>query len=266
MYLPGKLPEDHGEQDYKGHETQYHQCQSVIEHQHSAQNAYDDHAVLYHGDQNIGKHHGNGIGVITNTSDQLAYGNIIELLMGQAFDMGEDVQAELGQDLLAGFLQDHGLEVGTDHADDQNTGVYTNQREQIAELKIPFDSTLNMADQQGRDHVVHNGYHHNQQYRYEIQPVGLGVDDQPFNQLAVGHMAVEADGLFLVFNGSVGQNKNDGEGTNDGTNNQNRQILMHFDLRLLLLQAAGDLPSSDRQDRFHTAPGECRRLPVCSRQ
>ena len=134
--------------------------------------------------------------------------------------MGEDVQTQGRQDLLTGLLQDHGLEVGTDHADDQNAGIHRNQSEQIGQFKLILDGTLDVTDQQGRDHVVANGDDHDQQHCQKILPVGLGVNDQPFDQFAVFHVAVEAYGLFLVFHGEIGHNEGDGESTNNGANDQ----------------------------------------------
>ena len=136
--------------------------------------------------------------------------------------MGKDIQPEGRQDLLAGLLQDHGLEIGTNHTDDQNTGIYGYQSEQIGQLKFILDGALDMTDQQRGDHIITDGNDHNQQNRHEIFPVRLSIDDEPFYQFAVFHVPVEAHSLLLVLHGNVGKNESNGKGTDDGTNDQKR--------------------------------------------
>ena len=78
--FPGKLPEHKGEKDDEGNKAQYHQGQLVVQNQHGAQHAKDHKEILCQIHQNIGEHHGNGVGIVSNSGDQFAHGDRIELL------------------------------------------------------------------------------------------------------------------------------------------------------------------------------------------
>ena len=89
MDLPGEGAEDDGEQHQERHEAQNHQGEGVVEHEHSRQYAHHDKGVFHHVYQDVGEHHGDGVGVVGDAGDQLAHGNLIELIVGQPLDVGE---------------------------------------------------------------------------------------------------------------------------------------------------------------------------------
>ena len=114
----GELAEDDREENDEGHKAEHHQGQLVVQTEHRRQNAQNDESVLGQVDQQVGKHHGDGVGVVGHTGDQLAHRDLIELLVGKGLDVGKEVFAQVGDDALAHFLQDDGLQIGAGHRED----------------------------------------------------------------------------------------------------------------------------------------------------
>ena len=175
MDRPGKFLEHDGKENQEGHKAQHHQRQGVVEHQHGPQHTEDHHGVLYQCHQDVGKQVADGVGVVTHPGHQLAHGDLVQLLVGKAFDAAEDVQPELGQDLLAHLLEDHGLKIGADHGHHQNAGVHRHHPVQLRQGEISLDDALNFAHQQRRDHIVGDGHQHDDKYQYKFLFIGDGV-------------------------------------------------------------------------------------------
>ena len=264
--LPGELLKNQGEDHQEGHKAQHHQGQRIIQHQHGSQHAEDHHGVFQQGHQNVGKQKADGVGVVADPGDQLAHGNLVQLLMGQAFDSCEGVQTDLGQDLLTHRLQDHGLEIGTDHGDHQNARVQNNHGIEPGQLKAAgFDEPLDSGNQQRGHHVIDDGHRHDDKHQDKFLRIGSGIAQQPADQLTVGHAAL-GSGLFdMVLQDKIGHDKHHGEHTDDGAGNEQRQIFTHYG-RLLPLPAAAGPPSCGRPHFRRRALRGCQSPPACRRR
>ena len=261
----GELPEDQGEQHHEGHEAQHHQGQRPVQQQHGHQHTHDDHGVLHQSHQNVGKHEGNPVGVVGDTGHQLAHGDVVQLFMAQLFNVGEHVQTDPGQDLLTNLLEGHGLQIGADQTDHQNTCVDAHHGKQVGKLELVLDGGLNVTHQQGGDQIIDDGKEHDEEHTHKALPVGLGIAQQPADDLLIGELPLPVVARFLMpAQGDPGQNEGDGKGANDGCHDDHRQKfhnkLMHCD-RLPLLPASGGLPFSGRPGRFRTVRHACRRPP-----
>ena len=157
---PGKLAEDDRKDHDEGHKAEHHQGQRVVQAEHRHQNAEDDEAVLGQLNQQVGEHHRDGVGVVGHTGDQLADRDLIELLMGERFNMGEQVLAQIGDDPLADPLQDHGLKIGACHRENQHAAVDGHRCKQLAQRKIAGDQLFDITDDQRRRDVVGDGEKH----------------------------------------------------------------------------------------------------------
>ena len=262
MDSPGEFPENHRKEHHEGHKAQHHQGQSVVQHQHGAQHTHDDHGVFGQGYDDVGEHIGNCVGVVGNSRHQLAHGDVVQLLMGELFNVGEHIQADLRQDLLAGLLEDHGLQIGADQRNHQDACIDSYPDEEVPKLKFFFDQTLDVTDDQRGNQIIDDGEDHDEEHTNEAFPVGLGVAEEPPDDLAVGHMPLVVVFLLLMLlQGNVGQDEHQGEGADDGTHDQNGQILTHGQ-HPLLLPVSGDRPSSDSRGRIRKAPHGYPRQPA----
>ena len=79
----GELAEDDREDDDERHKTEHHQGQLIVEAEHRHQNAQNDERVLGQVDQQVCKHHRDGVGVVGHAGDQLAHRDLIELFVSQ---------------------------------------------------------------------------------------------------------------------------------------------------------------------------------------
>ena len=131
----GELPENHSEEHHEGHKAQNHQCQRIVDKQHSSHNADDDQSVFCQSDDDVGEHEADGVGVVADTSHQLADGDVVQLIVGETFDVGEYIQPDLGENLLTGLLQQHGLQVGANQGDHQHACVDDDQLIKLCQLK-----------------------------------------------------------------------------------------------------------------------------------
>ena len=120
----GELAEDDREDHDEGHKAEHHQRQLVVQAEHGHQNAQNDKAVLGQLDQEVGEHHGDGVGIVGHAGDQLAHGDLVELLVCQRFNVAEQILAQIGDDALAHPLQDHGLQVGAAHREHQHACIH----------------------------------------------------------------------------------------------------------------------------------------------
>ena len=266
----GEHPEDHRKQHHKGHKAQHHQGQRIVEHQHGRQYAHHHHGILGQGDDDVGEHVADGIGIVGNTGHQLAHRNVVELLVAQLFNVGEHIQPDLRKDLLSGLLQDHGLRIGANQRNRQNTGVDGHHGPKIAQLEISLDGILNMADQQRRDDLVANGQHHHEKHQDKALPVRLGIPQESGDDLAVTHVPVGVIVLFLdSLQGNVGSDEHQREAADDGAHDHQRQVgsykLKHRP-RLLPPPASAGLPSCGIPHSRHTALRGCPQPPTHHRR
>ena len=270
VYPAGELAEDHGEQHNKGHKAQHHQGQCIVEHQHGRQHAHDDHAVLGQGDDDVGEHVADGIGIVGNTGHQLAHRDVVQLLMAQAFNVGEHIQPDGRQDLLSGLLQDHGLQEGADQRYHQNAGVHRHHDPKVGQLKLMLEDVLNVADEQGRNHFVADGNHHHEENHHKALPIGLGVAQKPVDDFGVLHMPVGVlVGLFALLQGKVGQQEHQRECANNRTHDRDGKVVFHklkHPVRLLPLPASASPPSCGTRRRSHRALRGCQPPPMCRHQ
>ena len=132
----GELAENQGEDHHKRHEAQHHQRQCVIDQQHGSEYADDHHGIFGQGDQNVGEHKGDGVGVVGDAGHQFTHRHTVQLLVAETFNVGEQIQANLRQNFLSRLLQDHGLEIGADQRHDQNAGVRRHQGKQLGQSEI----------------------------------------------------------------------------------------------------------------------------------
>jgi len=120
----GELAEDDREDHDEGHKAEHHQRQLVVQAEHGHQNAQNDKAVLGQLDQEVGEHHGDGVGIVGHSGDQLAHRDLVELLVCQRFNVAEQILAQIGDDALAHPLQDHGLQVSAAHREHQHACIH----------------------------------------------------------------------------------------------------------------------------------------------
>ena len=224
----GEPAEDHRKDHQEGHEAQHHQGQGVVQHQHGAQHADDHHGIFAQGHQNVGEHVGDAVGIVGDTGHQLAHRDVVELLVGELLDVGEDVLADLRQDLLAHPLEDHGLDVGAYDADDEDACVGGHHGQQGVDLKVRLDHVLDLADEPGGDDVVGDGQEHDEEDNDKVLPEGLGIGQQAADDLGVGHVALEAHGGLLVLDGSIGDDERQGEGADDAAGDEQGKIFSHI--------------------------------------
>ncbi len=214
--------EHEGEEHQKGHKTEDHQGEGIIEHQHGAQDAHHREGVLHHIHQDVGKEHGDSVGVVGLSRHQLAHGNVVELLVGEAFDVDKQVLTQLGEDLLSGALEDDGLEIDTGHGYHQQPGVDRHHGIKLGQLKLLLHQVGHAPQDSGRNEVIGNGEDHDDQHQQEVLPIRLGVDQQPAEDLAVRHVPIKAHLLLFVFDAQVDDKESDGEDPHYAAHHQQR--------------------------------------------
>ena len=79
----GELAEDDRKNHDERHKTEHHQRQLIVERQHGDQDAEDDKDVLGQRDQQVREHHRDGVRIVRHAGDELADGNLVQLLVGQ---------------------------------------------------------------------------------------------------------------------------------------------------------------------------------------
>ena len=181
MGLPGEFPENHCKQHHKGHKAQQDQRQCVVDSQHGDQHTAQHHHIFYQGHQDVCEHHGNGIGIVGDTGDQLAHGDVVQLLVGQAFNVGKDIHTQLGENFLTDFLQQDRLQIGANQTDQQNAGVDAHQCKQVRQVELCLHKLLNVTHQQRGENIVANGKEHNDEHGNEILPEGKRIPGKPFH-------------------------------------------------------------------------------------
>ena len=75
-------------------EAEDHQRERDVQCKHGAKHAEDDQRILGEGHENVGEHVGDGVGVVGDPGDQLAYGEVVQLFMAELFHMCEHVQTD----------------------------------------------------------------------------------------------------------------------------------------------------------------------------
>ena len=112
----------------------------------------------------------------------------------------------------------------------------------IIKNNIHFNYNLDLLDRK-----YSNGY------KDLFSIIIIFIGQQTLDDLAVGHMALVVFILFFVLlKGDVGQNEHQCKGTDEGTHDENRQVITHCGC-LLPLPTSGGLPSSGTRSRLHTA-------------
>ena len=218
--LAGELAENHREENDEGRETEDHQRQRVVQNKHRSHHADDDHRVFQQRDQHVGKQEGDRVRIVGDAGDQLAHRDLVELLVRQGLNVGEDVHADLRQDLLPDLLQQHRLGVGADQGDDQDPRVHRDHRPEPGQGEIGLDHLLDPADQQGREHVVDDGEEHHEKDQHELTEIGPGVAEQTADDLTVLHVPLKPHRLFLVLLQDKGEGEAQGEQADDRADDQ----------------------------------------------
>ena len=227
-----KLTENKRKENDKGNEAKHHQRQHIVEDEHRNEDAEDDKEVFDEVDQNIGKHHGNGGGVVRNTGYELTDGHFVKLRMGERFDMAEGIFADGGDDLLSCFLQDDRLQIHRTQGNEQDGCVKTDFDEDIAHFKLACDGFFDIRNDERGNEVVGNRKEHQKADNDEIADIGLCIAKETACDLAILHVAVKADGLLFVLHGDEGDKEYRGEKTEDAADHKNRIVIRHV-LRLL---------------------------------
>ena len=148
--------------------------------------------------------------------------------MGQRLDVGEQVLAQVGDDPLAGLLQDDGLEIGADHRKDQDARVDRHRPEQGAQGKVPYQHLLHIAHDQGGHDVVDDGKEHQQPSQGKAAPIRLGIMGQPADDLAVGDVALKTHRGLFVLDGGIGKDQQSGHDPDQAARQQER--IYHHEL------------------------------------
>ena len=148
--------------------------------------------------------------------------------MGEGFDVGKQILAQVGDDALADTLQDDRLQVGAGHGKDQHTCIDCHTDVELRQGEIPGYQLLQRADDQRRNNVVGNGKEHQKQDNDKLCAVGLGITGQTAQNLAVRHRALKAHRLLFVLDQRVGQHQQCRHGADDGADQHQRIEFSHL--------------------------------------
>ena len=85
---------------------------------------------------------------------------MIQLIVGQAFNVNEEVLADRRKDPLPRFLQDHGLQIGGALGNDQHAHVEQHLEQQRVHLELLLHEFLHVADDPGRNEVKRDRKQH----------------------------------------------------------------------------------------------------------
>ena len=218
----GELAEDDREQEDEGYEAEHHQGQLVVQEEHRHQNAQNDEGVLGEVDEEVREHHRDGVGVVGHAGDELSHRDVVQLAVGEAFNVGEKVFAQIGDDALAHTLQNDGLQIGAGHREDQHTRVHGHTDIEAFQFEIAHHKLFDVAHDEGRRDVVGDGEEDEKAHDNELPEVGLGVAEEAAQDLAVGHAALEAHSRFLVFDAGVGDEQQHRHGADDAAHEKKR--------------------------------------------
>ena len=225
----GEFAEDNGKQNDKGNKTQHHQGEHIIEAKHCHKHTENNEYVFDEVDDDIGKHHRNAVGVVCNTGNELAHGNVVELLVRKCFNVFKKIETDVGNDLLSDLLQGNGLQIGADHGNNKNAGIKRNSQKEGGELKLRLlDVALNVTDEIGTDDVVRDGKKHQRQHKSELCAIRLGVNEQAFDDLLVRDVTVKAHRFFFVFDEGIGNDEDDGKDAQNAACNNERIVSFKY--------------------------------------
>ena len=172
--------------------------------------------------------------------------------MGEALNVDEQVLPQGGEDALSRPLEDDGLEVGADQGDDEDARVQQDPAAQRSQLEVVLDHLLDGAHDQRRGQIVGDGDQHDAQHQDKLLLIGHRVLEEAADELPVLHVAVEAQGLLLVFDPEVGGHKDGGKHADDRRDDQDRQILTHYEVLPPPLISEGP-PCAGTPCSFHRA-------------
>ena len=225
----GEFAEDNGKQNNKGNKAQHHQGEHIIEAKHCYKHTENNEYVFDEVDDNVGEHHRNAVGVVCNTGNELAHGNVVELLVRKLFNVLKEIKTDVGNDLLSDFLQGNGLQVGAHHCNNKDAGVKCNSQKQGSQFKIRLlDVALNVTDEVGADDVVRDGKKHQRQHKSELCAIGLGVNEQAFDDLLVRDVTVKAHRFFFVLNEGICNDEDDGKDAQNAARNDKRIVSFKY--------------------------------------
>ena len=74
-----ELSEYQSEKKDKRSEAKHHQSELIVKKKHRAENAEDGKAILHEVNEKICKHHRDGVGIVGNSGNELAYGDLMQL-------------------------------------------------------------------------------------------------------------------------------------------------------------------------------------------
>ena len=256
----GKLAEDHRKQHDKGHKAQHHQGQLIIQADHRHQDAQDHKRIFGQVDQQIGEHHGDSVGVVGHTGDQLAHRDLVELLMGQRLDMDKQILTQVRNNALSHFLQDHRLEIGAAHREQQHSGIYNHCRKQVLQRKGAHHQFLDITDQERRNDIVGDREQHQKAYNHKLRQIGPCIRRQAADDLPIRHIALKTHGGFFILDRCISADQQCRHGTDDAAHQQKRVKISHCSPPLSHPPAAADLPCAGTRHSGHTAAHGCPHL------
>ena len=228
----GEFTENERKEHDEGNEAKHHQRQCVVQDEHRNENAEDDEKVFDEVYENVREHHGNGRGVVRDAGHELADGHFMKLRMRKLLDMTERILTNGGDDLLSRFLQNDGLQIHRCQGYEQNGGIQTDLDENVAHFKLARDGLFDVGNDERRNEIIGDRKEHQKSDEKEIADVGLCIAEQASCDLAVLHVAVEADGLLFILHRDERDEKNGGEEADDAADDEQRIIIRHV-LRLL---------------------------------
>ena len=262
----GKLTEDNGEEDDEGHEAKHHKRKHIVEAKHRNEHTHDDKAVFDKVNQEVSEHHRDRSRIVADSGNKLSYGNSVKLAVGETLDMGKHVLTQIRQDPLSDLLQDDGLEVGCHKRENKYACIDDDVSQQLAHLKSLAEYLFYPTDKERREDVVGDGDKHNKADEGELEDVGPCISENSYYDFRVLHMTVKADGLLLILHRGIGYDKDDREGADYSTEDEEWIKLVDIHITPPPHQASAALPSCDIRQRWREArrvyrPQEfCRRL------
>ena len=222
--LTRELSEDEREDDHEGNEAKHHQREHIVEHEHSRKHANDDKAVLEQIYDDIRKCDRDRVGVVGDSCYERSDGNFVELIVRERRDMLVEILTHVRNYALTGLLQDYRLDIGADERDEKDRYVENDRVEEVRELKAFFfsDSLDEVTHNKRGDDLVRDRDDHKQENDDKALGVGLSVDQQTLDDLAVLHISIEADSFLFVLHKHVCENEDRSEYADDGAEYQKR--------------------------------------------
>ena len=225
-----ELAEDEGEYDHEGNEAKHHEGEKIVEEEHCRKHANDNEHILYKVYQYVGKGYRDRVGIVGDSRNECSYGYLVELIVGKAFYVREEILANAGNYFLTNLLQNDGLDIGAYQGYNENNAVNGYSDVKVVQLKSTLSAHHfdNVTHNDRGDYLVSDREYHKEENENEPAGIGLGVFEQSANDLGVLHVSIKADSLFFVLHCSEGDYEYRCKNADDRSDDQNGIEFVHI--------------------------------------